>query len=87
MFGWLRQRSTDNWTETGVTSAKGLSDLASSNPVVAAELKEFLQSVQDDKISPQAAAEHSARALSGYGIDVAAVAFLAYLEDIRLGAR
>ena len=82
----LFRRDMDNWSTAGISTANALGELASGNPVVDAELKEFLRAVQAKDVDITNAARNSARALSGYGIAVSAHAFLAYLEEIRLRA-
>ena len=76
LFGGLK----DDWNQTGLQSADELRELAASNSIVAAELKEFETKLSIGEELTVAAAG-SARALSGYGISVSKQAFLQYANE------
>jgi hypothetical protein len=81
---WLQQLFKKSSTFVGkpITTGEELIALASSNPVVAAELKEFEARVSDKTCAGNHDQEafKSAEALSGYGISVSKSAFIESLE-------
>jgi hypothetical protein len=82
---WLKRllgKKESTFTGDFIDSGEELLELASSNPVVAAELKEFESQVSDKSCAgnQDQIAFKSAEALSGYGISVSKKAFLETTE-------
>jgi hypothetical protein len=81
---WFTKLFKKESTFTGdfIDSGEDLLTLAASNPVVAAELKEFEARISDKSCAgtQDQIAFNSAEALSGYGISVSKKAFLETLD-------